>query len=108
MKNGVYYSDKFDDLVLLHDESIECYQYSILHAVNSRIRFMSENYEYIGEFWDESAELERYKKALDLCREQRNEHASHRDISNNEYELLKDLDEALIMQVLYGEENERE
>lgn len=59
MRPGVYYSAKLNMLDIVCEA---CNFTSLILALDSG------SYEYIGEFWNESAELERYRCAIDIAK----------------------------------------
>ena len=83
MKNGVYYSDSFNQLFVIYNDAIVDWEDN-MHFIFGDLPQLS----YIGDFWDESAELERYKKVIGLLK---NEYKNvvHNNYSNEQiYSLI--------------------
>ena len=72
MKPGIYFSEEFGDLITYHKVTKDGFELGC-HVGSPLIDFkfsdmvesaLNQHYEYVCEFWDESAELERYKLAI--------------------------------------------
>lgn len=105
MKPGIYYSSMLNDLINYIDlHNIEVPKDSILNDVPSENikSFLTNHYEFICDFWNESAELEKYKKALAQAIMQRDYHIVFTDRTEREKENWKYSDNLEIDHILYG------